>query len=109
MIRELEQQARHGMTDGRSIDPLEPIANGNRRQRATAADVARLAGVSRVAVSRAFTAGASIAAETRAKVMEAAGSLGYRPNALARQLNRRAPELVAFVGGSRSNYYYSEF
>jgi DNA-binding LacI/PurR family transcriptional regulator len=99
----------HGMTDRRSIDPHDPIASANRRQRATAADVARIAGVSRVAVSRAFTPGASIAAETRAKVMEAAGSIGYRPNALARQLNRSAPELVAFVGGSRANYYYSEF
>ncbi|MDR3496335.1 MAG: LacI family DNA-binding transcriptional regulator [Ancalomicrobiaceae bacterium] len=76
--------------------------------RATAADVARRAGVSRVAVSRAFTAGASIAEATRLKVLAAATALGYRPNALARQLNRRASEIVAFVGGSNHNFYYAE-
>ncbi|MDR3374962.1 MAG: LacI family DNA-binding transcriptional regulator [Ancalomicrobiaceae bacterium] len=76
--------------------------------RATAADVARRAGVSRVAVSRAFTPGASIAEATRGKVLTAAATLGYRPNALARQLNRRASEIVAFVGGSNHNIYYAE-
>lgn len=86
----------------------EPTGDAPLR-RATAADVARVAGVSRVAVSRAFTKGASIAAETRARVLEVAGELGYRPNALARQLNRRLPELVAFLGGSRANPYYAEF
>lgn len=77
-------------------------------RRSTAADVAHRAGVSRVAVSRAFTPGASIAPETRAKVLSAAEELGYRPNALARQLNRRAPEIVAFIGGSNDNLYYAE-
>lgn len=77
--------------------------------RVTAADVARAAGVSRVAVSRSFTPGASVAGETRRRVMEAAEALGYRPNALARQLNRKTPELVAFVAGFIDNYYYATF
>lgn len=97
------------MTDHEDIERPGQETAGHLHRRVTAEDVARIAGVSRVAVSRAFTPGASIAVETRAKVMDAAASLGYRPNALARQLNRRAPELVAFVGGSRENYYYSEF
>jgi DNA-binding LacI/PurR family transcriptional regulator len=86
----------------------EAIETSGVTRRTTAADVASLAGVSRVAVSRAFTPGAKIARETREKVLIAAAALGYRPNALARQLNRRAPEMVAFVGGSNDNLYYSE-
>jgi DNA-binding LacI/PurR family transcriptional regulator len=97
------------LIDREGAGPIIRKEPANRPRRVTAEDVARLAGVSRVAVSRAFTPGASIAPETRARVMEAATELGYRPNALARQLNRRAPELVAFVGGSRENYYYAEF
>ncbi len=80
-----------------------------RRGRVTAADVARVAGVSRIAVSRAFTEGASVAPETRRRIREAAEELGYRPNALARQLNRRSPELVAFAAGFIDNFYYSTF
>ncbi|QQA41725.1 LacI family DNA-binding transcriptional regulator [Pelagovum pacificum] len=63
----------------------------------TALDVARHAGVSRSAVSRTFTDGASVSEETRAKVMSAAEELGYRVNFLARSLIRQRSELVALV------------
>ncbi|NDV01077.1 LacI family DNA-binding transcriptional regulator [Pseudoroseicyclus tamaricis] len=63
----------------------------------TALDVARRAGVSRSAVSRTFTDGASVAPDTRDKVLEAAASLGYRVNSLARSLILRRSELVALV------------
>ena len=52
------------------------------RQSVTSMDVARLADVSQSAVSRSFTPGASVAPETRARVLEAARKLGYRPNAI---------------------------
>lgn len=70
-----------------------------RRRRATSVEVARLAGVSQSAVSRCFTAGASIAPETRDKVMAAARALGYRPNALARGLVGSRTDLVGVVVG----------
>lgn len=63
----------------------------------SAQQVARLAGVSRSAVSRAFTPGASIAAETREKVMEAAAQLGYQVNDLARGLLANRSRLVGLV------------
>ncbi|MEJ1160627.1 LacI family DNA-binding transcriptional regulator [Prosthecomicrobium sp. N25] len=91
------------MTDG------DGGASARVARRVTAADVARAAGVSRVAVSRSFTPGASVAPATRDRVIAAAASLGYRPNALARQLNGSAPELVAFVAGFIDNYYYASF
>jgi DNA-binding LacI/PurR family transcriptional regulator len=59
--------------------------------------VARLAGVSRSAVSRAFTPGASISAETRAKVETAAAQLGYHVNHLARGLMRHKTGIVCLV------------
>lgn len=52
--------------------------------------VAERAGVSRSAVSRTFTDGASVSEETRRKVMEAAEALGYHVNHLARQLRERS-------------------
>jgi len=63
----------------------------------TSVDVARLAGVSRSAVSRTFTSGASVAPATREKVMRAAKELGYRVNFLARDLSRQRSDLVGLV------------
>ncbi|WP_424930221.1 LacI family DNA-binding transcriptional regulator [Amaricoccus tamworthensis] len=63
----------------------------------TSFDVARLAGVSRSAVSRAFTPGANIAPETREKVTKAAKKLGYRVNNLARGLQQSHSGIVGLV------------
>jgi DNA-binding LacI/PurR family transcriptional regulator len=72
------------------------------------ADVARLAGVSRSAVSRAFTDGAYIAEGTKARVMEAARILGYRPNAIARGLSGSRTGIIGIVLGQLENPFYSE-
>lgn len=71
-------------------------------------DVARLAGVSRSAVSRAFTKGAYISPETRAKVMEAAQALGYTPNRIARSLNRQKSDIIGVVTSELDNPFYAE-
>ena len=63
----------------------------------SARDVAELAGVSRSAVSRAFTAGASVAPETREKIKEAATRLGYQVNDLARGLLANRSRIVGLV------------
>jgi DNA-binding LacI/PurR family transcriptional regulator len=63
----------------------------------SAQDVARRAGVSRSAVSRTFTPGASVSSETRDRVMRAADELGYRVNHLARSLARRRTGIVCLV------------
>lgn len=52
--------------------------------------VAERAGVSRSAVSRTFTDGASVSEATRQKVVEAATALGYHVNHLARGLRERS-------------------
>jgi DNA-binding LacI/PurR family transcriptional regulator len=66
-------------------------------KRSNAEDVARLAGVSKTTVSRAFAADSSISAKKKARVIEAARKLGYRPNALARSLRTTKSTLVAVV------------
>ena len=69
----------------------------------TLREVAARAGVSRAAVSRTFTEGASVSARTRAKVLEAASVLGYSPNMLARSLTTRRTQLVGLVSNNFHN------
>lgn len=69
----------------------------------TSFDVARLAGVSRSAVSRAFTPGSSISAKTREKVFKAASELGYRVNLVARGLNKQRTDLVGMIASRMDN------
>ncbi len=73
---------------------------------ATALDVAKLAQVSQSAVSRTFTPGTSVSAVTRDKVLAAAKTLGYRPNALARSLITRRSHIIALVMSYLENQFY---
>ena len=80
---------------------------GERRRYASSTDVARLAGVSQSAVSRTYTKGRSVSAETRAKVVAAAGQLGYRPSLIPRIMLTHRSYLVAIVVGGMYNPFYS--
>jgi len=60
----------------------------------TLKDVAEMAGVSRSAVSRTFTEGASVSEKVRLKVMKASQALGYSPNALASSLTTGRTNLL---------------
>jgi len=80
-----------------------------RKHAVTLTDVAQLAGVSRSAVSRAFTPGASVAESTRRTVLEAAAKLGYRPNAVARTLATRRSRIIAIVVSYLRNQFYPLF
>ena len=81
--------------------------NGKRKL-ASSAEVARLAGVSRSAVSRTFTPGAYVSAETRRRVLEAAEMLHYSPNAIARSLSKKQSGLVGIIASNLENPFYSE-
>lgn len=70
---------------------------------ATLKDVAARAGVSRSAVSRAFTEGASVAPDTREKIRQAAEDLGYRPNALASSLTTGRTKMIGLVSDNFHN------
>jgi DNA-binding LacI/PurR family transcriptional regulator len=72
-----------------------------------ARQVAERAGVSRSAVSRTFTEGASVSPQTRAKVMRAASELGYHVNHLARGLIRAETGIVCLLVGEMAAPYQS--
>lgn len=63
----------------------------------SAQQVAAKAGVSRSAVSRTFTDGASVSEATRRKVMDAAQALGYHVNHLARGLIQDRSNIVSLI------------
>lgn len=65
--------------------------------RVTASDVARVAGVSKWTVSRAFMPDASISASAKERVISAARELGYRPNLLARSLSKKKSYIIGVV------------
>jgi DNA-binding LacI/PurR family transcriptional regulator len=74
---------------------------------ASSTDVARLAGVSQSAVSRAFQQGGSVSEETRQKVLTAAATLDYRPSLIPRIMLTHRSNLVAIVIGGLYNPFYA--
>ena len=73
----------------------------------TSRDVARIAGVSQSAVSRAFSPGASVSPKTIEKVMQVADSLGYRPNIIARSLITGRSRIIGMIVAYLGNPFYS--
>ena len=74
----------------------------------TLREVAERAGVSRSAVSRTYTDGASVSAKTREKVEQAAADLGYSPNVLASSLTTGRTKLVGLVSDNFRNPIFLE-
>ena len=74
----------------------------------TLKDVALRAGVSRSAVSRTFTVGASVSQKTRRKVERAARELGYHPNALAASLTTGRTKLIGLISNNFHNPIFLE-
>ncbi|WP_435312261.1 LacI family DNA-binding transcriptional regulator [Primorskyibacter sedentarius] len=74
----------------------------------TLKDVAERAGVSRSAVSRTFTDGASVSAKMRERVEKAAEELGYSPNALASSLTTGRTKMIGLVSNNFSNPIFLE-
>ncbi|MEP7239255.1 MAG: LacI family DNA-binding transcriptional regulator [Devosia sp.] len=74
-------------------------ARAEAKKRATLADVARLAGLSRTAASMILTGkpDTRLSAEAHARVMAAADQLGYRPNMAARSLRTERTQSFAFI------------
>jgi len=74
----------------------------------TLKDVADAAGVSRSAVSRVFTHGASASEAMRQKVEKAANELGYTPNVLASSLTTGRTRLIGLVSNNFHNPIFLE-
>lgn len=74
----------------------------------TLKEVAERAGVSRSAVSRTYTEGASVSPETRRKVQRAAAELNYSPNALASSLTTGRTKLIGLISNNFHNPIFLE-
>ncbi len=71
-----------------------------RKRPPTMSDIARLAGVSRTSVSFVLnnhTSSASIPAETKERILEAAKKLSYRPNLAAQVLHTNQTHTIGFI------------
>ncbi|MBN3817896.1 LacI family DNA-binding transcriptional regulator [Paraburkholderia sp. Se-20369] len=79
------------------------MTDRQKKQWVTASDVAARAGVSRSAVSRAFSPTASIAPETRERVMHAARALGYQVNLIARDMITQRSSMIGVVTAGFEN------
>ncbi|MEO8135911.1 MAG: LacI family DNA-binding transcriptional regulator [Betaproteobacteria bacterium] len=94
-----------------TADRLEGTAISQERLRdsfVTAAEIAEHAGVSRSAVSRTFTPGASVSSAVRARVLESAGQLGYRVNRLAQGLINARSNIVGLLGADLHQPFHAE-
>lgn len=76
--------------------------------RVTIADVARVAAVSTMTVSRVLNGVPGAGADTRERVLRAVEELGYRPNALAKGLKERASRTVALLVPDITNPFFPE-
>lgn len=83
--------------------------DAERRGQPTMADVAKLAGVSAMTVSRVMNGKGLVRESTRVKVAEAVAALNYTPNQEARNLAGSKPIRVGFLYSNPSAAYLSEF
>jgi LacI family transcriptional regulator len=109
-----DNSARLSLPNSRSKPAEAAPKAGRRSSMPTLADVAREAGVSKMAASTALNGGRSsvrVSAETRERVIAAAQRLKYRPNANARALAFRRTDAIGFVAnvmGDDPSLYFLE-
>jgi DNA-binding LacI/PurR family transcriptional regulator len=86
------------------------ISNMAKKNSVTSVDVAKLAGVSQSAVSRAFSrvpTQSGVSADAKEKIFAAAKQLGYRPNALARSMITGRSKIIALLFSYLDNQFYA--
>ncbi|MEZ5946263.1 LacI family DNA-binding transcriptional regulator [Hyphomonas sp.] len=79
-----------------------------KKQHATIREVAEMAGVSQMTVSRVLNRRESVKESTREKVEEAIQALNYRPNLLARSLAGGKSLFIGLIFNNPSNNYLGE-
>ncbi len=85
------------------MNSKKPESQDESSAKVTAEDVAKLAGVSRWTVNRAFKKDSSISERSRSKVTEAADRLGYFPDLQAASLSSDQSNLVSLLVDDFSN------
>ena len=88
---------------------IEAVRESMEQGKPTMVDVAKLAGVSAMTVSRVMNGKSLVRESTRRKVAEAVAALNYTPNQEARNLAGSKPIRVGFLYSNPSAAYLSEF
>jgi len=96
------------MTSNKAKPKTEPEVD-TRGQAPTMSDVAKLAGVSPMTVSRVMSGDTNVREKTRQRVDAAVAALNYVPNQAARRLAGSRPIRVGFLYSNPSAGYLSEF
>lgn len=86
---------------------MAQIRSANSGRMANSKEVAALANVSQATVSRVFSGQTNIKEKTKQRVLKAAETLGYRPNAIARSLTLNRSNLIAIVTIDVVNPHYN--
>jgi LacI family gluconate utilization system Gnt-I transcriptional repressor len=87
---------------------VEPARASARSRSVTLKDVARLAGMSPITVSRALHNPKLVRPETAERAREAAAAIGYIPNMLANSLARKRSRMVAAIVPQLSNSMFAD-
>ena len=78
------------------------------KQKLTIRDIAKMARVSHMTVSRALNDDPRVREETRKRILELVNKLDYRPDARARIFSSKKSHLIGLVVSSISNPFYAE-
>jgi len=78
------------------------------KKQATLSDIAAVAGVTPMTVSRVVNQNGYVSEETREKVLKAVNKLNYRRNGIARSLKLQRTETIGLVLGDIANPYAAE-
>jgi LacI family transcriptional regulator len=89
------------------IVQMQPPDKANKLRRPTLDDVARLAGVGKMTVSRAINGHPYVSAEVAKRVQAAIRKLKYKPNAVAQMLTGRPSRIVGLVVPSLEDPFFS--
>ncbi|MBW3097153.1 LacI family DNA-binding transcriptional regulator [Pseudohoeflea coraliihabitans] len=89
-----------------TIEAPMPYARPNRNG-PTIKDIAAALGVSHVTVSRALNDSPLVTEETKKRLREAAASMGYIPDAAAKQLRGGRSNIVGFILPDVENHFFS--
>jgi len=90
-------------------EPSEPMPTGDAKRVPNMVDVAKLAGVSPMTVSRVMNGKSTVRESTSKKVAAAVAALNYVPNQEARRLAGAKPIRIGFLYSKPSGTYLAEF
>lgn len=92
----------------RQTGPAEPTGTNARSRSVTLKDVARLASMSPITVSRALHNPKLVRPETAERARQAAAAIGYIPNMLANSLARKRSRMIAAIVPQLSNSMFAD-